>query len=505
MSSDDAPAAAASRLALPDVLRADAVVIGTGAGGGPAAAVLAEAGLEVLVLEAGPRLGARDFDGDAGLLARLMTAQVARSSGLELYAGRCVGGSTVVNDALCWRPPPEVLEAWRREHGLGGLTEAALAPWVERAWRDVHASPTGRAHLNRNARHLEAGARRLGWSGEAMPRNVRGCANLGLCNLGCPSDAKQSTLLSYVPRAERAGARVLAPVRAERLEVRGGAVRAVEARWLDADGREPVAALRLEAPLVCLAAGVLGTPALLLRSGLDADGATGTGIQLHASVYVTARFDEPVHGFYGPTMAYAVTEFSDVHGHRGPGFMLENVTVAPTTTAGSLPGFGDDHAAAMESLPHLARAVVVLRDRTRGRIGLAGEGLRIDYDPVAEDLARLRQAVAALAQLYLEAGAREVFLPVNGARPVRRSADLAAIDGLDFSPHALSLIYGVHLFGGAAMGARPGASTCDETGRVHGLRGLYVTDAAALPSNTGANPQITIMANALRVASGAAS
>ena len=210
-------------------LAADAVVIGTGAGGAPVAATLAEAGIDTLVLEAGPRIGTEDFTGEEGeMMARLYRLDVAPGSGMALYAGECVGGSTVINDALCFRPPPEILDEWVDAYGLGALAAASLAPFVEQAWRDVHAEPTDRAHTSRNAARLVAGAERLGWSGSATPRNVIGCANLGLCNLGCPTGAKQSTLLTYVPRAERAGARVLGRTRAERIVIEGGRVRAVD-------------------------------------------------------------------------------------------------------------------------------------------------------------------------------------------------------------------------------------------------------------------------------------
>ncbi len=479
-------------MASEEVLRADAVVIGSGAGGAPVAARLAEAGLDVVVLEAGERFSSADFTGRAGnLLPRLMRASVAADSGMEVYAGRGLGGSTLVNDALCWRPPPDVLAGWREEHGLGGLTEAAFAPFVDAVWRDVHAAPTGPENLNRNARQLALGAARLGWAGEAMPRNVRGCANLGLCNLGCPTNAKQSMLLTYLPRAKNAGARIRTGVRAERVETAAGAVRSVRARG-------PAGRLRVEAPLVCLAAGVLETPALLLRSGLE----TGVGrdLQLHSSLHVTARFPEPVHGYYGPTMAYAVSEFSDVNGRSGPGFMIENVSTAPVTTAGALPGFGPEHARMMGLLPHLARSLVVLRDRTRGRVDLDGDGeARIHYEPVAEDLARLRLGLAAIARAYFAAGASEVWLPVNGMAPLTGEADLATVDDVPLDPRAFSLLYAVHLFGGASMSGR-GDGFCDEAGRARGVQGLHVVDASSLPGNTGVNPQVTIMANALRIA-----
>jgi choline dehydrogenase-like flavoprotein len=454
------------------------------------AAVLAETGRRVVVFEAGPRLEAGDFTGDeAEMTARLWRVAPTADTRMTLYAGACVGGSTVINDALCFRPPPEVLSEWRTTYGLSGMTDAAFAPFVERAWADIHAEPTGRDHLNRNARLLALGARRLGWSASAAPRSVRDCVNLGLCNYGCPSNAKQSTLVTYVPRAERAGAQVLAGTRVERVVVDAGVVRGVEA--VRSDGHR----LSVDAPLVAVAAGVLETPALLLRSGVR--GHAGQGLQFHSSVHVTARFEEPVHGYFGPTMAYAVDELSDVNGHRGPGVMIESVTVQPIVTASALPGFGAAHADVMTALPNLARSLIVIHDRTRGTMTEDGA---VRYELLAEDVERLRAGMIGAASCYLNAGAQEVILPIHGTAPIRRESELAAVMKMRLRPSDLAILYAVHLFGGAAMGGSPEQGVCDEAGRVFGVRGLHVVDAASLPSATGVNPQITIMANALRIA-----
>jgi choline dehydrogenase-like flavoprotein len=196
-------------------------------------------------------------------------------------------------------------------------------------------------------------------------------------------------------------------------------------------------------------------------------------------------------------MAWAVDELSDVHGRTGPGVMIESVTVQPIVAASALPGFGAAHAEIMAALPHLARALVVIHGRTRGT--MASDGA-ITHALLPEDVERLRAGMLGAARCYLAAGAEEVALPVFGSAPIRREADLDAVARMALRPSSFANLYAVHLFGGAAMGGSPDTGACDARGAVYGIRGLHVVDAASLPSATGVNPQITIVANALRMA-----
>jgi len=213
---------------------------------------------------------------------------------------------------------------------------------------------------------------------------------------------------------------------------------------------------------------------------------------------VIARCREPINGYYGPTMGFTVTEFSTLLGSPGPGVMIENTATHPLSTASAIPGFGPEHASRMAQLPYLAKALVLVRDRTRGSIAADGS---IRYEHVADDFDRLRLGMYQAARAYLAAGAEEVWLPLLDFPSVRTETDLLPLLHAPLDASAFTLLYAVHLFGGATMGDR---GPCDESGRCRSVRGLYVSDAASLPSNTGVNPQVTIMANALRIASGIA-
>jgi len=462
-------------------LDADFCVVGAGAGGAVVAAELAEGGARVVVLEQGPshdpdRFSARPPE----MLARLyrdggQTATLG-SPPILLPLGRGVGGTTLVNSGTCFRTPPHVLERWADEFGLE-LDEQTLAPCFERVERALSVGEVTPELAGANAAVARRGAERLGWSHGYLRRNARGCVGSGVCVFGCPTSAKQHTGITYVPRATAAGARIVTGADVRSVLVERGRAVGVSARLVDG-GR-----LEVRAPEVIVACGTIHTPLLLERSGLpDASGQRGSNLALHPATAAFALMDDIVDMARGVPQSFYVDEFA------ADGIMFEGVAGPPAYAAMSLPLTGARHRRAMADYRRLAQFGLMVSDASRGRVRtLAGRPV-IRYDLCAEDLAKFRAGLARLHELFLAAGAREVYLPLpDGVSPARaRAQDLT--------------LMAFHPLGTARADARPTHGVTDGDLAVHGVVGVHVADGSVVPSALGVNPQLTIMALATRLA-----
>jgi choline dehydrogenase-like flavoprotein len=281
----------------------DVCVIGSGAGGAVAAAELAAGGRSVLVLEQGPHWTAPDFtQREEEMLPRLFEEAGMRQTAdgsVIILQGRNVGGSTVHNLCYSFRTPEPILRLWRREFGLASLTPEALAESFERVERNLKVKPIREDEINAMNRVIRAGAEKLGYKGLVAKHNRENCVKSGFCILGCFFGAKQSMLVTYVPRAEEAGARILASARAERIETQGGRVRRVRGHAVDEAGRTG-RSFEISAKVVVLAAGAIASPDLLLRSGIaNSSGRVGSNLHLHHQVMLAGIFEEPLHPYRG--------------------------------------------------------------------------------------------------------------------------------------------------------------------------------------------------------------
>jgi len=462
-------------------LRADACVIGAGAGGAVVAAELAEGGMDVILLEQGHR---HDPDGFTARPPQML-AKLYRDGGqtltvgnppIGLPLGRGLGGTTLVNSGTCFRTPAGVLARWQREFGLE-VSEQSLRGCFERVERALSVSEVTPELAGANAAVARRGAERLGWSHGYLRRNARGCVGSGVCAFGCPTSAKQHTGITYVPRAKHAGARILTGASAERLIVERCRAAGVRAQLTSGVSFE------VHAPIVIAAAGTIHTPLLIARSGLGSrSGQLGRNLSLHPATAAFARMSETVDMARGVPQSFYVDQFAE------QGIVFEGIAGPPAYAAMSLPLSGARHAEAMSDYPRLAQLGLMVSDSSRGSVrSLAGRTL-IRYDLDDTDLGRFRTGLARMRELFEAAGAREVYLPLPpGTEPDRaRRRDLR--------------LMAFHPLGTARADARAAHGVLDGDLRVHGTGGVYVADGSAVPSSLGVNPQLTIMALATRLA-----
>jgi choline dehydrogenase-like flavoprotein len=486
-------------------LRAGACVIGTGAGGAVAAARLAEAGHEVVLLEEGGHYTAADFTEEEGpMTARLYAEGGARATddlSVAVFQGRSVGGGTTVNWMIMLRTPHYVLEEWEAEHGLYGMGPNEMAPVFEEVEEEVHARTVpGDAHSPNNRIILE-GSRKLGWSAYPGKINARGCVRAGFCGLGCRYDAKQSVLLNYLPRAVGAGARLFSDVRAERIELaeRGGPapLKRVVGTVLDRDTGRGRGRIVVEAPIVVSAAGAVGTPSLLQRSGVASEG-TGKYLRFHPTSMVLGRYDREIYAGAGIPLSAVCDEFLR-NDEAGYGFWIECPPLHPYLLSIAVPGFGEAHRQTMTRFPNTGMLISLVRDGadtdlSNGSVSTDRRGrTRIRYKLGPKDRRHTMAGLKAAARLHLAAGAREALtLHTTGCR-VRSEEDLDLIEGQGYKPNQFGL-FTAHVNGACRIGRDPATSGCTPDGEVHGVPGLYVVDGSLLPTAPGVNPQETIMA-----------
>jgi choline dehydrogenase-like flavoprotein len=474
-------------------LTCDVVVVGSGAGGAVVAAELAEAGLDVVVLEEGGHHTTEEFTPESSAMVRMLyrdgAAAFARGRPPVQFAeGRCVGGSTTVNGAMSWRTPERVLERWSRDDGVEGIAPADMERFFARVERFVSAAPQDPGSVGRDNELLREGAERLGWRVVRNRRAQIHCAGCNTCTYGCPTGAKRSTLLSYLPRAMRFGARIHADCRVDRVAVEGGRAVGVDGH-LTVDGRRPFR-VRSRATFVCC--GGIQTPALLQRSGVRSpSGRIGHNLSLHPNAAVVAFFDEDVVGFHGAHQGYQVREFED------QGLVMAAVNLPPGLLASSLRQYGRELGRTMAEYDHVVTAGVLVEDSSTGRVRARGARAVTTYALDDRDAAAIVRGVALLSEAMFAAGARRVILPFEGSPDLTRPDEAVALRDRPVDKRAMEL-FTVHMMGTAAMGADPARHPCDPFGAVRGAGGLFVADASLFPSPVGVNPMETIMALATR-------
>lgn len=463
---------------------ADVVIIGSGAGGAVVAKALSDAGVDVAVLEEGAYFTEETYGDDPFRRVANMwrTGQETTAQGstpIYIPTGRAVGGSTVINSGSCFRTPERVLRSWVAK-GLDDLSPESMAAEFDEIEAMLSVRPVPDEVMGRNGEIVRSGANALGLSGGPIPRNISGCKGSGICVLGCPTGAKQAMHVSYLPAAQKAGARIYERVRVDRLLTEGSKVVAAEASLLDRK-MAAVGTVRFEASRFVLSAGPVHTPALL--APLEPKGAEHLGkhLQIHPCAGVLAAFEEQVEGLPNTVQSYYVDEFAESHG-----IMLEATSQVP----GLNPG---------RKTSDKAFLGVFCFDRGEGDIVGTEKGPQPRYELLPSDIDALAYGVYQSARIFLAAGASWVRTGHPQLKRVTSEDEAKELLELRWEPRFF-IPTAFHPVGTARMGVAPEVSVVDPFGTVWGYENLAVADASVLPSCPQVNPQLTIMAVCAKIA-----
>ncbi|MES2960715.1 MAG: GMC family oxidoreductase [Pseudomonadota bacterium] len=493
------------RRAAPDTLECDVAIIGSGAGAGITAELLGAAGLKLVIIEEGPLKSSSDFrQVESEAYPSLYQESAARKTAdkaINILQGRCVGGSTTVNWTSSFRTPSSTLSYWREHFGLAELTDDALSPWFLQAEQRLSIGPW-LAPPNENNDLLRRGALKLGIAAAAIQRNVKGCWNLGSCGLGCPTNAKQSMLVTTLPAALDRGATLLIETRAERFELRGGRIVALHCTAVQPNGAVApgAATTRVVARHFVLAAGAINSPGLLLRSAApDPHGRLGGRTFLHPVVASVATFDHLVAGWQGAPQTIYSDHFLDLDPIDGPiGYKLEAPPLHPLIFTTTMNGFGRDAAAQFAKFPNTHALLALMRDGFHaespgGQVKLRGDGSpELDYGLTPFVMDGARRALLSMAELQFAAGAVEVATGHELAPLYKTWA--AAREGIASLPMQplLTKVVSAHVMGGCGMAADDKRGVVRPDGVHWQIENLSVHDGSLFPTSVGANPQLSI-------------
>lgn len=485
----------------------DVVIVGSGAGGGTVAqelAPLVAAGRKVVVVEQGPRLVRSDFTGRELDMAPALYADeggfLTTEGTMTLAFGRAYGGSTVVYTGTSMQPPERVIRAWN----IPGLEHGDLDARARRFAGQNNVHLLDDRDINENNQLFVKGCRGAGYRAEQFPINVKGCLGSSLCNLGCPNGAKQGTDQVQLPAAEKSGVEVVTRAEALRVEQKAVVVR-VSAKPEGAKGLpsewEP-GEYRIRAKVVVLAGGAIGSPALLLRSGLAGlPPHAGEGFTCHPAHILVGEHDREITNDVGHPKSFFLDRAVEER------FVLETCMYFPFTTAKNLAGFGRPHSTLMRAFPRLQMILVLACDKAvpGNRVSVDRDGKPlVHYRFTGETIEALVRATRASARIFFAAGALRVHAP-SADPPLLERGEMSKIDeriGVEHFKTGKISVSAAHLMGGCGMGHSASDSVTDSRGRVHGMPWLRVADSSLFPDSLEINPYLTIMSLADRVAEG---
>jgi choline dehydrogenase-like flavoprotein len=484
-----------------DTLETEICIAGTGAGGSILAYRLAKKGHDVLLLERGLYVEPQHFSEDEVQMVSELYAdgvmQQTEDFRFTILQGSCIGGSTTVNNSVCFDPPAEVLARWNDSQlHDAGLDLAKLNSSVEGVREFLSVQTQGPANLNPSGVKYLEGVKSLGLSSDVLKVgavdaniDVDKCLGCGYCNIGCAYEAKLSMLQTALPWAQKTypgKVRIVAECEVERIRAESGSpAQVTDVRARLSDGRR----ITVKAEKFILAAGTVASSYLMMRSGIGRNLPVGQHVCFNMGAPMTAEFEQDLDSYAGLQIShFGLPQVFD-------GFAFETWFNPPVSQAENMPGWFGDHFQNMLNYKKLMAVGVIVGTAGNAKIyksPIGGAGVR--YVPAAQDLAKLAEGLELLGKILFEAGAKRVMLntwDIPGAQ-FTDPAQLVQLKDVVMRPAWMSLGTG-HPQGGNAISEDPARGVIGPDFRVHGYSNLYVCDASVFPSSLTVNPQLTVM------------
>lgn len=484
-------------------LSAEVVVVGSGAGGATVAKELSQAGRKVVVLEAGRNFTRDDFNFrmDRAFMDMYWYGGQVMTIGMPMFLlpqGKTIGGTTTINSGTCFRMPHRVLKKWHLDFGLWEITDEEMGLYYSAVEEYLFVQKADPEVMGRNALLFLDGARKLGLSGGILARNAKDCEGYGVCCFGCPSDAKQSANVSYIPDAVKAGCEIYSGCAVEEVVIKGGRAVGVNGRFLGPGGEASGPRAQVEAEVVVLSAGSLHTPRMLLAQDLcNSSGQVGRNLTIHPCNGTVALMDERLGNPRGIPQATYVDEFAD------EGIMLEGGTTPPLGIVMGVPYRGRRLAEFMWKYPYLGIFGGMLSEHSStGRVMVNPRDPgrpRIYYRLKGDDVRKFKFLTEIMAEIWFSIGAESVYTP-TASFPELRPSDLSRFRKQKAKASDYMAASAYHPLGTCRMGGDPEHSVVRHTGETWDVDNLFICDGSVVPTSLGVNPQMTIFALAMRCA-----
>lgn len=476
----------------------DYVIVGSGAAGGACAKTLSENGQNVVVLEEGPYVKTEDFNTNTWRSMKSMFREAGNTvmfgrSLIPFLQGRCVGGTTTINAAICWRTPEDVYEGWKAYGIEDAITYEKLNQCFDVIEKDLSIHPVSESIAGNNNFIMKKGVEALGWEGRYIRRNENGCKGSAQCLQGCPNSAKQSTNLSYIPFASERGARIYADCKAETILTQNGTAAGITGTFTNADRRKFSLTVNAKKGVI-LAASTIQTPILLQQNKLAlSSGQVGKNLQCHPGTAIYGFFDEDVKFWEGATQGYECFHF-----RKSKGFKLETLAFTPELFAVRMPGSGAKLMHNLAQANRFTSIAIPIRAKTRGTVRALFNQPQVTFALVDEDVQTMKEGLKATAEVMFAGGAKKVYSGVYGMPEFLHSPDeIRLYDEVKLTPRSYSLVI-THMMGAARLHKDPKLGAVKPNLETHDVKKLYITDSSVFPTNMGVNPMLTIMGLSMR-------